>query len=168
MIIIVIVVFFLSFIIRFIRSPKSERSVNFLVDIFFGFMMSFSILVGSLCVFLIILLSPVTNGEIVKQDTTYLLPLPDQTYLMKNDKQIFYYDTTCKDIKFYSIESSKLVIFSGLTITHNVKHYITNKPFAVKYTINTKDSILQKNIWGSYKFDYIDTIFVDTNNLRKL
>jgi hypothetical protein len=141
----------------------------------------FAGMIWSCTIFISIILSfyPIKNWTVSNVDTTFMQPLPDQSYFMVNtdpagNKTISYLHNgeICSRSIMKEVNSVFVIpINIKYDSTRNYKYDSVNKiylPYMVRYTLTSNDSTLQKAFLGFEKTNHIDTLFVRDIKLLKV
>lgn len=119
----------------------------------------------SLAVSLLILVLPIKNPVIVKQDTVYLEPFPNQSSFMLKADSVYYYNELKK------VNDSLIKINSGVLVTDaKIKLDTTNLhlPYLVTYIVKSTDSTFQKFWLLDVKIRVYDTLFINEILLKRI
>lgn len=152
------------------KQSKVDKLINYetptFMKIIFGILYTAMFYMGVMVIGISVSLNPIKqkNQTIIKQDTTNIYTLPDQNYLMTENKNNILY--------FYNNKKS-LLMWSNFSIKLESKNFICDTikgieiPYMVRYTVSTKDSTIQNLIFGWKKTFQYDTLFIPNKQILK-
>ena len=162
-----------------IINKNGSKLDSYIIRTILSLMFAGSIYMFMMMISLFMMMAPIKNVTISKKtDTTIIHPFQDQTYFMIKKKSngqldnISYFEKgeiCTRTLEYWSSAFSINLIVKFDSIK-NYKYDSTRKmflPYIVKYEIGTKDSTIQKLIFGYAKKQQIDTLFLKNKKLIK-